>query len=429
VFYPEASEERCTAALLLDVDPVGLVRKRKGASRGGFSLEQYVNDRPFVASSFLSVAIARVYGTALAGTCKDRPDLPAEPLPLEASMAVVPSRGGERLIPRLFEPLGYEVEAVRHTLDARFPEWGDSPYYTLRLRAERPLAELLAHVYVLVPVLDDVKHYWVGRDELEKLLRRGEGWLREHPERDLIVDRYLRHQRRLTREALARLVEEEEQDPDATAAAHAHEEEALEEPISLNEQRQAAVIAALRDSGAQRVLDLGCGEGRLLALLLKEKQFEEIVGLDVSHRSLESAHERLKLDRLPPARRERIKLLHGSLMYRDDRIGGYDAAAVVEVIEHLDEARLAAFERVVFEFAQPSTVVVTTPNAEYNVRFENVADGGLRHKDHRFEWTRAEFRQWAGRVAERFGYMVRFGAVGPEDPEVGAPTQMGVFGR
>ena len=199
--------------------------------------------------------------------------------------------------------------------------------------------------------------------------------------------------------------------------------------MSLNEQRLGAVLAAIRASGARRVLDLGCGEGRLLRELLEDKQFEEIIGMDVSIRSLETARDRLKLDRLPERQAARIKLIHGSLIYRDRRLEGFDAAAVVEVVEHLDPPRLSAFERVLFEFARPGTVVLTTPNREYNVMWENVGAERFRHPDHRFEWTRAEFRDWAEGIAGRFGYSVRFQPIGPADEAVGSPTQMGVFRR
>jgi 3' terminal RNA ribose 2'-O-methyltransferase Hen1 len=424
VFYPEAGPERCTAALLLDIDPVGLVRGRQGTA-----LEQYVNDRSYVASSFLSVAIAQVFGSALAGRCKDRPELAEVALPLTARLAVLPCRGGETFLRRLFEPLGYAVAAHRRPLDERFPEWGESPYFTVELTGRCRLHDLLTHLYVLVPVLDDDKHYWVGADEVEKLLRHGEGWLPAHPEREAIARRYLKHQRRLARDALARLTEEDHADPDAESVAHAGEEAAVEERLRLNDQRLGAVLAALRESGAKRVLDLGCGEGKLLRTLLQDATFEEIVGVDVSCRALDIARERLHLDRLPARQQQRVKLLQGALTYRDRRLTAYDAAAVVEVIEHLDAPRLAAFERVLFEFTAPGTVVLTTPNVEYNVKFEGLPAGKLRHRDHRFEWSRAEFQAWARRVAEQFGYAVRFLPVGPEDPALGAPTQMGVFTR
>jgi 3' terminal RNA ribose 2'-O-methyltransferase Hen1 len=422
IFYPEATAERCTAALLLDVDPIGLVRGRQAAD---FSLGHYVNDRAYVASSFMSTAIAQVYGTALNGRSRDRPELAATPIPLKATVAVLPGRGGPHMLRDLFEPLGYAVHIERHALDTHFPEWGESRYYTLTLEAEIRLSELLSHLYVLIPVLDDDKHYYVGQDEIDKLLKRGEGWLAQHPAYELITNRYLRHQRSLTRKALAQLLDETETaapetDPD-------EEEAAVERPISLHTQRLDRVTAVLKESGVCRVLDLGCGEGRLLKRLLADRQFTEIVGVDISYDSLEKAARRLKLDRLLTEKRERITLLHGSLSYRDGRLKGYDAAVLVEVVEHLDPFRLPALERVVFEFAAPRLVIRTTPNVEYNVRFESLPVGKFRHRDHRFEWGRAEFEAWATAAAERNGYTVTFEPIGPVDEEVGAPSQMAMF--
>jgi len=427
VFYPEASPERCTAALMLDIDPVGLVRNRRGPSGEGFSLEQYVNDRPYVASSLLSVAIAQVFGSALSGNSRERPELVNVPIPLTARLSVLPCRGGETLLRKLFEPLGYAVQATHHALDEQFPEWGEGPYFTVELSQTITLHDLLTHLYVLIPVLDNDKHYWVGDDEVEKLLRHGDPWLAGHPEKDQIVLRYLKHRKYLADEALSRLIDADAEEIEEISEQHATEEEQVERKISLNEQRQNTVLTVLKSCAAKRLLDLGCSHGNLLRLLLEDKQYEQIVGLDVSHRALEIASERLHLDRMPDRQRQRIQLLHGSLIYRDQRLAGFDAAAVVEVIEHLDEPRLSAFERVLFEFARPKTVIVTTPNVEYNVRFETLPAGKFRHRDHRFEWTRAQFQSWAKAVANRFGYASRFLPVGPEDAEVGPPTQMCVF--
>ena len=426
VFYPEASEEACTVALLLDVDPVALVRGRYRGSESG-PLVQYVNDRPYVASSFLSVAISDVFGTAMAGRSKERPELANIPIPLTARVAVVPCRGGEAFLRRLFEPLGYQVIAQQHLLGDSALESDGSRYFTVELSAHERLSQLLAHLYVLVPVLDDQKHYWVGPEEVEKLLRHGEGWLPMHPERETIAQRYLRHRRSLVDEAIERLTVDDEPGTEDTEGERSVEEQKLERSLSLNEQRLASVLAALRGSGAKRVLDLGCGEGQLLRLLLDDARFEEIVGMDVSYRALEVASERLHLDRLPPKRRERIRLIHGSVVYRDSRLTGFDAAAVVEVIEHLDPPRLSACERVVFEFARPATIVVTTPNAEYNSQWPSLPAGRFRHRDHRFEWTRSEFQEWCHRVSARFEYAVRFVSVGDENPVVGSPTQMALF--
>ncbi|MHC4716502.1 MAG: 3' terminal RNA ribose 2'-O-methyltransferase Hen1 [Planctomycetota bacterium] len=438
VFYPVARQDRCTAALLLDVDPVGIVRGAGGMRRTGL-LGQYVNDRPFVASSFLSVAISQVFGTALSGRSKERPELVETPIPLEATLSVLPCRGGSDLLGRLFEPLGYDVHIAGLPLDEQFPDWGDSPYYTARLARTCKLSELLAHLYVLVPVLDNYKHYFVGDAEMDKLLARGAGWLAGHPEREAITKRYLKYKPSLARLALARLAEEDAPDPLADEPGPDEGEERLERPISLNDQRIGAVLAALRGCEARSVIDLGCGEGRLLRELMKDRRFERIVGMDVSIRSLEIAADKLRLQRLPDRQRQRVELIHGSLMYRDGRLSGFDAATVIEVIEHLDPPRLAAFERVLFDCAKPVTIVLTTPNREYNAMWENLtvtpADGDqaavtkLRHRDHRFEWTRAEFAAWANAVADRFGYTVRFLPVGPEDPTLGPPTQMAVFAR
>ena len=424
VFYPDASPELCTAALLVEIDPVALVRGRGPAGEGG-QLEQYVNDRPYAANSFLSVAMGRLFTTAMSGRSKERPELAETAMPLAAHLPVIAARGGEDLVRRLFEPLGYSVEMQGSQLDDQFPDWGPSPYVSLKVNGTARLQDLLTHLYVLIPVLDNEKHYWVANDEIEKLLRLGEGWLGAHPEKDLIVSRYLKRQHNLAREALSRLLADES--PESEAEETAPERQDQERVPSLHQQRLQTVFDVIRNTGSKRVVDLGCGEGKLLRLLLADKQFESILGMDVSGRSLEFAKEKLRLDEMPERQRSRIELIQGSLTYRDQRIAGFDAAAVVEVIEHLDATRLATFERNLFEFARPTHVVLTTPNAEYNAVFATLPAGEFRHGDHRFEWKRAEFEDWAGTVAERFGYKVRFEPVGPEDPSLGAPTQMAVF--
>ncbi len=429
VFYPEVDEPRCTVAILLEVDPVGLVRGRRGPAGEGGQLEQYVNDRPYGANSFMSVALGRLFTTALNGKSKERQELADTEIPLVAKLPVIAARGGEELVRRLFEPLGYALAIERLALDVRFPEWGESPYVALEITGTTTLQKLLTHLYVLIPVLDNEKHYWVGEDEIEKLLKRGEGWLGQHPEKELIVDRYLKRQRSLTRAALERLAEEVPPEDEAVATRGDEEEQKVERPLGLHEQRLGTVLSVLRGVGAKRVLDLGCGEGKLLRHLIGDAQFEHIVGMDVSWRSIEIANDKLKLKQMGEKQRARVELIQGSLMYRDKRLVGYDAAAVVEVIEHLDAPRLAAFERVLFEFAKPSYAIVTTPNIEYNSFFPTLPAGKLRHRDHRFEWTRSEFESWADRAATRFGYTVRFQPVGPVDEVLGAPTQMGIFSR
>ena len=419
VFYPEASEGRCTAALLVDIDPVGLVRR--GGRSGGVALAEYVNDRPYVASSFMSVAMVTVFKSAMAGACKGHEELAASAIPLEAWVPVLPTQGGEEEMRRVFAPLGYAVTTQPIELDPEYPEWGASRYVDLRLAGRCRLADLLTHLYVLLPVLDAEKHYWVDDAEIDKLMHRGEGWLATHPERDLIVRRYLKQQASLFFPALEQLDEAALPIEDAAA-------ETEQEHMPLRELRLAAVETVLEQSGARSVVDLGCGAGALLTRLMAGR-YERVVGMDVSARALQQAARRLKLDELHDAQRRRIELFQGALTYRDQRLVGFDAAVLMEVIEHLDPPRLGALEQNVFGSAQPATVVVTTPNAEYNERWETLPAGAFRHADHRFEWTRTQFSEWGDRVAEDHGYSVRYLPVGDEDPAVGAPTQMAVLTR
>ncbi len=429
VFYPEARDDLCTAALLIDVDPVGLVR-RNGPPGEGFALQQYVNDRPYVASSFLSVAIGQFFRTAMTGRSKDRQDLADSAIPLSIRIPTLPCRGGEALLRRLFEPLGYAVTATRLALDDAFPAWGGSACFDVTLDISARLADALRHLYVLIPVLDHDKHYWIGDEEVEKLMRHGEGWLDSHPDREVIARRYLKNIGDLTHNALERLSETDA--PVESVREGTREdgrEEGLERRINLNQQRMEWVLATLKQRGATSVVDMGCGEGKLIGMLSKDLDLARITGCDVSVRALEIARARLNFDRLPEFQQQRITLIQSALTYRDRRLEGYDAATVIEVVEHLDAGRLEAFARAIFAYAKPGLVIMTTPNAEYNALFENLPAGALRHPDHRFEWTRNAFETWAQAIAERFGYAVTFAPVGPVDNARGAPTQAGLFTR
>ncbi|MDB5072804.1 MAG: 3 terminal ribose 2-O-methyltransferase Hen1 [Candidatus Eremiobacteraeota bacterium] len=436
VFYPEASDARCTAALLLDVDPVGLVRGRPSSRDEGGLVEAYVNDRPYAASSFLSVAIARVLGTALGGR-SDSAELVQRERALEARVTPVRARGGE-LVERLFAPLGYAVRVEPVAVPGAAHA---GRHVTLALAGATTLQRLLSHLYVLVPVLDDEKHYWVGDAEVDKLFRHGGDWLAAHPERELIARRYLRRAPKLARSAVARLAELDDAATDDTAtgtatgeavaanhgAAESREETVVEKPLRLQDRRIAAVLGVLRDAGARSVVDLGCGGGDLLLALARDAAFERVAAIDVSARELERAKERLDRALMPASRRERVELFQSSVLYRDARVAGFDAAALLEVVEHVEPSRLPALVRSVFGAARPRTVVITTPNREYNARFPALADGAFRHPDHRFEWSRAEFRAWAETTANAYGYAVSYRDVGDADETLGAPTQMAVF--
>lgn len=427
--FPEATEETCSAVFGVDIDPVALVRGKGWGSNGG-TMDQYVNDRPYVVSSYYAVALKKFFGTAMGGRCKERPELVDQELPFEVELSVVSGQLSDRDMAGLFEPLGYEVEIERLALDETFPEWGSGRHARVVIRGEKRLVDLLNHLYVLISALDGNKHYYIDREEVEKLIRKGAGWLQSHPSKSLIVRRNLGRRMSLVAEALAQLSsEEEELAVESGVVEEVVDMEAKRAAVSLHKQRHLAVVEQLKASGARRVLDLGCGEGQLVKLLLNVPQFTKVVGMDVSYFALEKAHRRLKTETMTPSRAERLELIHGSLLYRDRRLEGFDAAAVVEVIEHLDEARLGFFEQVVFGFSRPETVVVTTPNREYNAKYEGMAEGAMRHGDHRFEWTRAEFSVWCSRVAEAHGYTFEVVGVGEEDEALGAPSQMGVFRR
>lgn len=450
VFYPKAEPEECTAALLLDINPIDLARGKVGTGFGG--LFDYINDRPYAASSFLSTALARVYGSAMSGSCKEKPELAEKALPLEVHLTNLPCRSETDKLKEIFEPLGYEVSYVEHGLDETFPNWGMSDYVDLTLKGTVRLADLLNHLYVLIPVFDRQKHYWMGDDEVDKLLHHGGDWLKTHPEMRWITRRYFNRKKSYVGSALRQLLTEEEAetgiseeteesaaiadtgDLETPPAAEPETETTLEpnperkkRRSPLNDQRLDAVVQAVRDCGAATVADLGCGEGQLLRRLLTERQITKLVGMDVSTVALARAETKLKLDRKAELIRNKLTLFQGALTYRDQRLEGFDAACVVEVVEHMDPDRLPAFARTVFLHAAPKTVILTTPNRSYNKNYEALTDGKLRHPDHRFEWTKEEFTAWAEAVCRDYGYTVRLSWIGETDADGQQPTQMGVF--
>ncbi len=437
VFYPEASDEKCTAALFAELDGIDIVKNYRTPKGSNKELKQYVNDRPYTVNSFFTVALSRIYSTAMAGTCNKQPDLVAQQLPLTVSLPVLPSKGGKTLIRNLFEPLGYEVIIDQYDFDAQLPEWGASPYFNVTLKQNIVLSELLTHLYVLIPVLDNDKHYWVGFDEVDKLIRNGKNWIPDHPQKNLIVARYLKKQGSLTRKALAELEVEktvlelvEEPVVDETLEQERQsqaKEDQLEKKVRLNDLRIQKIVETINSLDVSSIMDLGCGEGKYLREYLKIKKLHQITGIEVSTSVLDKAEQRLKIDRMPERVREKLALLQGSLTYKDQRLKNMDLATCIEVIEHIDEDRLDAFAESLFAFSKPKYAIITTPNVEFNVTFENMPEGKLRHNDHRFEWDRKTFQNWCDAICEKYNYEVSFDSIGEEHPEYGAPTQMGLF--
>jgi hypothetical protein len=236
VFYPEAAPERCTAALLLEVDPIGLVRGHKGQDKD-IALGQYVNDRPYAASSMLAVAIKEAFRTALTGRCDARPALAASRIPLAIHVPALRCRGGDALAAAPLRP---------PRLDRRGDQKPPDPARVGRLPVPRPAADRRAPAggraqppVRLLPVLDDAKHYWVSTEEVDKLIRAGGDWLAGHPEKELITRRYLSHQKKLTRSALARLAEADDTEPEELD--NAVPDEPRDQPLAV--QRREAILA------------------------------------------------------------------------------------------------------------------------------------------------------------------------------------------
>ncbi|MBD0021280.1 3' terminal RNA ribose 2'-O-methyltransferase Hen1 [Gordonia pseudamarae] len=405
VFYSEATAQRCR--VVLHVDGAGV---RPDKSSG---VSPYVNALADEASSRFVVALGKVFGDTIAGRAVTRPDLVSHVWEVTITIAAVPLRSASSPAD-LFGPIGWDVGVARQPLSP--VPWGDSAHGTITLRGRSTLRDALRQLAVLLPVLADDKHYFVDDDEVDKLDRLGDGWLGDHPRRGEIVRGYLKRIRPLTERAALRFGDAA--DPGA-AAADDDRSRPYREPLAR--QRRNAVTELVLRSGARSVLDVGCGEGKLLAGLVSDGFAGRLAGVDVSVTELNRASARL-------ARLREVAVWQSSLMYTDPRCRGFDAVVLMEVIEHIDTDRLAVAEYSVFDAMAPRTVVVTTPNREHNIVF-GLADGELRHRDHRFEFTRDEFAGWAAGVAERYRYAVELGGVGDDDPKVGPPTQTAVFTR
>ncbi len=422
MFYPEISKELCSFVMFVEINSIALARTTKDNYSATFKLGHYVNDRPYVASSFLTTVISKFLGSALNGKCNKHPNLVEEQFSLEIEVSVVKSIKGKLQIANFFEPLGYKVSVEEKQLDSSNLNWGVSSYFNLKLEHNSiTISDLLSHLYVLLPVLDNNKHYYVSEDEVEKLLNKGETWLKNHPAKELITKKYLKFKKSYTQLALEQLSEEI-----ITETNNISQQTDIKK-TSLHQIRLETVVETFKALHVKTIVDLGCGEGKLLKLLLKEAQFQNILGMDISYRSLEIAKKRLYWDTLSEYQKQKIKLIHGSLNYKDQRISGFEGAALVEVIEHLDKPRLESLEQVVFKYAKPQYIIVTTPNREYNVLFEGLKEGQMRHQDHRFEWTRKEFEMWGSRIAETFNYEVTYKPLGEINEQYGGPSQMAIF--
>jgi 3' terminal RNA ribose 2'-O-methyltransferase Hen1 len=422
-FYPEAADERCEFCLIVEVDPVERVR---GASWGA-GIAQYVEPLPFLASSYMSQALSLCLRSAMNGivTSKNASEekrlqaAAVEKWPLE--ITVSPLRTSPALISRMFEPLGWDVSL--HSVPLDIPGMTSeearrcTDLHTLTIRGEATLQDALTHLYVLLPALDPARHYFYGEDEVQKLLDKSQNWLEQHPARELIVGRYLSKSRELRETALQQIAGDEDET--------AEDETATSEPGTAHDERHLKIIEIIRNAGDVSVVDLGCGEGKLLSRLAKLPGKLQITGVEPAMRDLEKAQR--NLSRNPGKQVDpRIKLKHGSILYADEQLKGFDIAILSEVIEHIDPDRLDHAERCVFGFMQPRKVVVTTPNASFNAMFD-LEEGQFRHRDHRFEWTESEARTWSDRICRDYGYSCELGGAGGYDPECGHLSHFIVF--
>lgn len=426
VFYPEYSKKKTTVALLLDIDTIEIIRNIR-LPDNGFMLKNYINDRPYVASSFTSHAISEVFSSALNGKCKLKPELVELEMDFEININVLKIKGGNSAwINKIFEPLGYKVEFKRHFLNENFTQWGESNYYSVKLKNNITLQKLLSQLYVLLPVFDYEKHYFISTNEIDKLLDKGKEWLSGHPEKDIITKRYLNNLKKYYNPALERLNENNNEDLYKEEIENINDVE-VEKKLSLNKQRLKTVFDKVKDSGYTSIMDLGCGEGKLLKMLLKDSKFSKITGMDVSYSELQKAKDNLYYEELSDKQKERLTLIQGSLLYKDERLKNHEVATVIEVIEHLELFSLKYLEKVLFSYLKPNMIIITTPNSEYNQKYENLENELFRHHDHRFEWSRKEFYDWLKNIQNEYKYNFEVFEIGESDNLLGSPTQMAVL--
>lgn len=428
VFFPEYSEERTTCAVMFDMNSIELVKSLKAHDRHAtYSLFDYINDRPYVSSSFTCSIISDVFRSALNGKCREYPDLPNQEFDLSARF-YVSMKTKDDLIKELFEPLGYELSysTERPPVDSMYEQFGESPYYDVTISRRETVKDLLSHLYILIPILDKMRHYGPSSDEVKKIMKIGDSWLKDHPSKKKIVGRYFGKKKELATSVLDRL---EDQIKDEQRIDENSDDE-KETRTPLAGQRRKAIIRTLREHNVKTVLDLGCSTGKLSFELIDTPGIVKVTGADISARAIEKAvlekriHKKMTEDQ-----KSRLDFVIASAIYRDLRFSAFDAIVLQEVIEHFDSWKLRVAEDVVFKYSGPRVVVVTTPNIEYNVLFENLENGKLRHRDHKFEFTRGQFKEWANRICKQFGYTVSFEDIGEFVENIGTQTQMAVFVR
>ncbi|MDN4617361.1 3' terminal RNA ribose 2'-O-methyltransferase Hen1 [Paenibacillus sp. PsM32] len=439
-FEPHDTE----AILFVTPDPIELVK----GTPDHYDITQYINDRELAVSSLFCSYIRPALGTALNGKPKaDYMNWVDYQFDLQMTFGPVASDLPDHVVESLFQPLGYEVQMERGEIDYSFDLKNRSTVRHIQISGQQTLQQMLRQVYILIPVLDNYKHYYINEDEIERLRRYGEGWLSTHPQHDLMIKRSLR---------FAPLIKEYEQQvandasmdtllteisthsvEDATAQAESAEpleiidglETTIEPPVvRLNELRYRAIVEQVSLLPQRKqVIDFGAGEGKLSVRLGQIEGVEQVWAVEPSMQSQLRAIDRFaklegRTDDVIPV------ITTGSLFYRDERWIDQDVIILCEVIEHINEVRLPQVIHTLFTDYRPQTLIITTPNREYNEVYDMDTEE-IRHADHRFEWTRAEFEQYCTQWIQNRPYTFTISGIGEKHEQYGQPTQMVVFHR
>ncbi|MGE6488602.1 3' terminal RNA ribose 2'-O-methyltransferase Hen1 [Paenisporosarcina sp. NPDC076898] len=408
LFYSKFTETELEVTIFVTPDPIELVKNNSNS----YDITHYINDREFAVSSIFCSFIRSALGTALNGQPKEEHLMWVNhPFSFNFEFGPVVSSLSDEKLMNLFEPIGYEVTINRPEIEYSFPIKTKSSARYLSIKGMKTLQEGLRHLFVLIPVIDNYKHYFIDEKEIEKLERYGEGWLDQHPLRDLIYRQALRFKE------IYSLVENSSKD------------EKKVEPVKkvrLNELRYEKIVNTVSQMKPRSVIDFGSGEGKLSVQLGFVEGITEILAVEPSEAASLKALERFNKVK----NKEKFvipELLWGSLFYYDERLKDKDVIILCEVIEHIDETRLPKAMDTLLDDYQPPALIITTPNREYNELYD--MEEHLRHNDHRFEWTRAEFRQWCTERNHSNDYELQFDGIGEEHASHGFPTQMCIFKR
>ncbi|MCK1992095.1 3' terminal RNA ribose 2'-O-methyltransferase Hen1 [Peribacillus muralis] len=408
LFYSTFTETEMEATIFVTPDPIELVKN----TANSYDITHYINDREFAVSSIFCSLIRSALGTALNGQPKEEhAEWVNHPFSFQFDFGPVVSTLSDNQLRELFEPIGYEVSITRPDIQYSFDMKDRSSTRTVSLKGLKTLQEGLRHLFVLIPVIDNYKHYYIDEKEIDKLERYGEGWLDDHPMRDFIYRQSLRFKE------VYSIVENKKPEM---------KKDDKESKVRLNDLRYEKIFDTVSQMHPSSVVDFGSGEGKLSVRLGFIEGVKEILAVEPSQSATLKALGRF--DKVKDKEKFVIpKPLWGSLFYYDEELKNKDVIILCEVIEHIDEHRLPKVMDTILQDYQPRALILTTPNREYNEVYD--MEDALRHNDHRFEWTRAEFQQWCTARNHDDSYDLRFEGIGEEHVTQGCPTQMCVFER